>query len=158
MNLAMSTDDNPYSSTSVEASTGNPYTGDPSGFKSFGSPEEGRNALLNQLERYQTGKTKFGIGPNSTLLQAMSTYAPSSDGNNPLHYAHVVAKIAGVDINTPISKIDRNKWADAITKMEGNKHGNNPGNLRKGLGGIQNVIGMFNKNYILPELINQYKK
>lgn len=112
---------------------GNPFSVNTtnSGFKKFNSPEEGRQALLHQLDLYQTGKTRTGLNGNSTLLQAMSKYAPYSDGNNPLHYASVVAKETGVSIHTPISQIDKNKWANAITKMEGNKKGNNPGNLRK---------------------------
>jgi hypothetical protein len=105
------------------------------GFRSFNTYQEGKQALLDQLRLYQTGKSKTGIKPDTTLLGAMSIYAPSSDGNNPKHYAEVVAKQVGVDINTPISKIDTEKWAAAIERMEGNKVGNNPGNLRKQAGG-----------------------
>lgn len=102
-----------------------------SGFKSYSSPEEGRAALLHQLDLYRTGKTHNPVGPNSSILQAMSVYAPAKDHNDPTHYANVVANHLGVSPHTPISQIDPNKWADAITKMEGNKKGNNPGNLRK---------------------------
>lgn len=105
------------------------------GFRSFATYEEGKNALMNQLKLYQTDKSKTGIKSNSTLLQAMSIYAPSSDNNNPTHYANFIAKKLGIDVNTPISKIDTKKWADAIEIMEGNKVGNNPGNLRKQTGG-----------------------
>lgn len=99
-------------------------------FQSFATPQEGRNALLNQLNLYQTGQTKNPVHPNSTLLQAMQVYAPAADRNDPVHYAKFIADKIGVSINTPINQIDANKWADAITQMEGNKHGNNPGNLR----------------------------
>lgn len=107
------------------------------GFRSFGSYEEGRNALENQLRLYQTGETKNPVTPNSSIYQAMSVYAPASDGNNPKHYAEFVADKLGVSPNTPISQIDIKKWADAVTQMEGNKKGNNPGNLRQ-TGGIAN--------------------
>ncbi len=99
-------------------------------FRSFATPEEGRAALENQLRLYQTGKTRNNVSPNSTLYQAMSTYAPASDNNNPKGYAEFIAKKLGISPNTPISNIDTKRWADAITQMEGNKKGNNPGNLR----------------------------
>lgn len=105
------------------------------GFRSFATYQEGKNALINQLKLYQTDKSKTGIKSKSTLLQAMSIYAPSSDNNNPTHYANFIAKKLGIDVNTPISKIDTKKWADAIEIMEGNKVGNNPGNLRNQAGG-----------------------
>lgn len=102
----------------------------PTGFRSFGSYEEGRNALENQLELYKSGKTKNPVKGTTSLLDAMSVYAPSSDGNDPANYAHFIARKLGVSANTPIYKIDTKKWADAIQQMEGNKRGNNPGNLR----------------------------
>lgn len=101
------------------------------GFRNFSTYEEGRNALENQLNLYKTGKTKVGLKSDSTLLEAMSKYAPYGDGaNDPVAYANFIAKKAGVTVNTPISQIDTKKWADAIEKIEGNKVGNNPGNLR----------------------------
>lgn len=100
-------------------------------FQAFGSYEEGKNALLHQLKLYQTGKTRNPVGPNSSLLEAMSVYAPSSDNNDPQGYANFIAKQIGVSANTPISQIDTDKWAGAIEKMEGNKVGNNPGNLKR---------------------------
>ena len=101
------------------------------GFRNFSNYEEGRNALENQLNLYKTGKTKVGLKSDSTLLEAMSKYAPYGDGaNDPVAYANFIAKKAGVTVNTPISQIDTKKWADAIEKIEGNKVGNNPGNLR----------------------------
>lgn len=105
------------------------------GFRTYPSYEQGRKALENQLELYKSGRSKTGIKPTHTLLQAMSIYAPSSDSNNPTHYAQVIANSIGVSPNTPIEKIDTKKWADAIQQMEGNKYGNNPGNLRYQTGG-----------------------
>lgn len=101
------------------------------GFRAFGSYAEGKAALHNQLELYKTGRTKNPVRPNSTLLEAMSVYAPAADNNNPQHYAGFIAKKLGISVNTPIKNIDTKKWADAIEKMEGNKKGNNPGNLRR---------------------------
>lgn len=112
-----------YSGGRNSGSTGN--------FRTFSSPEEGWQALINQLDSYKTGRTRNKVGPESTLLQAMSTYAPAGDGNNnPVAYANRIASNLGVDVNTPISKIDTQAWAKEISKVEGNKIGNNPGNLR----------------------------
>lgn len=99
-------------------------------FRSFATPEEGRQALENQLRLYQIGRTKNNVKPSSSLYQAMSTYAPEADHNKPIQYAEFIAKKLGISPNTPIANIDTKKWADAITIMEGNKKGNNPGNLR----------------------------
>lgn len=100
------------------------------GFQSFVSPQQGRTALENQLRLYQTGQSKNPVHPNSTLAEAMAVYAPSSDNNNPKHYADFIANKLGVSPNTPISQVSTKDWADAITQFEGNKSGNNPGNLR----------------------------
>ena len=87
-------------------------------YRNFDTPEEGRSALINQLDLYQTGKTKTGVNGNFTLSQAMNVYA--SDGGN--SYPAFIAKKLGISVNTPIKSIDKNKWADAIAKFEGNKN------------------------------------
>lgn len=100
-------------------------------FQTFGSYEEGRQALERQLNLYQTGRTRNPVGPSSTLKEAMSVYAPAADNNDPTSYTNFIAKKIGVSPNTPISQIDTRAWASAIEQMEGNKYGNNPGNLKK---------------------------
>jgi hypothetical protein len=127
------------------------------GFRTFNTPEEGRAALLNQLNLYKTGKTRVGLSPNSTLYDAMSKYAPAADRNNPKKYAEFIANRLGITPSTPIGNIDVEKWADAITIMEGNKYGNNPGNLRRSrqIGGYiptaitpeDQQMGLNNRNY-----------
>lgn len=89
-------------------------------FKQFASAAEGEQALMNQLNIYQTGKSKTGIKPTSTLYQAMAIYAPASDNNNPKQYAEFIAKKMGVSPNTPINQLDPKGWAAAIKIMEGN--------------------------------------
>jgi hypothetical protein len=105
------------------------------GFRSFGSYQQGRDALENQLHLYQTGRTRNPVKPSSSIYEAMSVYAPAADHNDPKHYAQFIADKLGVSIDTPISQINTQDWADAIEQMEGNKSGNNPGNLRYQLGG-----------------------
>lgn len=114
--------------------------GSSDGFRTFGTYAEGKQALYNQLNLYKTGKTRTGLKPTSSLYEAMSTYAPASDNNNPKQYAEFVAKNLGVSPSAQISTLDTEQWANAIEKMEGNKKGNNPGNLRPyKMGGVHDV-------------------
>lgn len=136
LSIAME-DGNPYAADDNSASIGSTFIGNPystssmaEGFRSFSSPQEGQDALKNQLDLYKSGKTRNNLDGNSTLLQAMSRYAPLADGNNPYLYAKHIADNLGITVDTPISKIDTDKWAEQIAKFEGNKTGNNPGNLR----------------------------
>lgn len=110
------------------------------GFRSFATYAEGKKALLNQLDIYKTNKSRTGVKSNSTLLEAMSKYAPASDNNNPTSYANTIAKRLGISVNTPISNINTEQWANEIERVEGNKTGNNPGNLRPyKKGGVHDV-------------------
>lgn len=114
-----------------QRSEGNPYSGEAqSGFRAFPTYQAGRKALEYQLDLYKTGKTKNPVKPSSSLLEAMSVYAPASDNNDPQGYARFIANRLGITTTTPISQIPTSKWADAIEIMEGNSKGNNPGNLR----------------------------
>jgi hypothetical protein len=139
-------DVNPYADGSGTVALGAGMAGygftgsikDQSGFQTFATPEQGMQAAVNQLRLYQTGRTRnvvpgtnTRINGNTTLLDATRAWAPESDGNNPRAYATFVAKRLGVSTNTPISQIDPKQWARAIAIVEGNKYGNNPGNLRK---------------------------
>lgn len=111
-------------STTTGMNSGNNNPGNIRGkdghFMSFNSYEEGKQHLRNQLELYKTGKTKNDVDPNSSLLHAMSVYAPKSDNNDPVNYAKFIANKLGISINEPIQNIDTEKWADAIELMEGN--------------------------------------
>lgn len=90
-------------------------------FQSFSTPEEGRQALISQLNRYQTGNTKTRARPDMSLTDAMGVYAPASDNNNPKQYAEFIAKKLNISPTTPIKDINTSDWADAISVMEGNK-------------------------------------
>jgi len=147
LDFLFSEDDNSPISFDSEVSVGRSYTPTtqpystsqaPAGFKTFGSYEEGRQALENQLELYKSGKSAHTKG-TETLAEATSIYAPPTE-NDTKSYINFVAKALGVPPSTPISQIDTKKWADAIEKIEGNKKGNNPGNLRKyTVGGVANT-------------------
>src|ERR1043166_3966581 len=100
--------------TSVAARNNNPGNlKDPATgkFRQFTTPEEGYNALVADIEAKQTGKSSTGLKPESTLQQFFNVYAPSTDANDPTHYAATVAARSGVDADTPIRKIDSKKLA-----------------------------------------------
>lgn len=63
---------------------------DADNYRIFPSLADGWNALLVQLSEYFTGANKHGIGPESTIFELMSKYAPSADSNDPLRYANSI--------------------------------------------------------------------
>ena len=53
----------------------NPRTGE---FRKFNTMDEGRKALLDQLNLYTSGESKSGIGPDSSLFDFVNRYAADS--------------------------------------------------------------------------------
>lgn len=88
-------------------------------FLTFASPEQGTDALRNDLYGKMTGNTKTGLGPDSSLLQFSSVYAPASDGNNPTQYAQNLASQMGVSTDTPIGQLNLDDFTSAVAKNEG---------------------------------------
>lgn len=76
---------------------------DARGFCVFKDFMAGYNALLEELKNKCTGRTKTGLGPNSTLLQFFQIYAPSSDHNHPRDYAGFVALWIGQSVGRNIT-------------------------------------------------------
>jgi hypothetical protein len=88
-------------------------------WQTFATPQEGFQALVNDLQGKQTGNTRTGLNANSTLLQFTSTYAPAGDGsNNPAAYAKDLAQKLGVSIDTPIGQIPTQQLAAAVASHE----------------------------------------
>lgn len=88
------------------------------GFAIFPNAEAGRraNVALLKTDKYQ----------NKTLAQAIHTYAPSSDGNNPASYAARLARAIGVTTNTylrDMSDIQIQRMAEGIRRIEGWREG-----------------------------------
>ena len=81
-------------------------------FRKFETPEQGAQALINDINAKKTGATSTGLTGNSSLSELISKYAPKEDNNNPQAYTNAVVKnakdILGIDIkaNTPIRQID----------------------------------------------------
>ncbi len=83
-------------------------------FAVFPDEETGMKELNRVLrtDKYQS----------KTILNAMETYAPRSDGNNPVYYANVIAKRLGVGVNTAMSTLSESQlqtMAQVIQQMEG---------------------------------------
>lgn len=68
---------------------------DKDGFARFPDYQTGFNALVHQLENAASGKSKV-YSPTMTLYKFFALFAPSTDNNNPVHYAEVVAQSLGV--------------------------------------------------------------
>lgn len=87
-------------------------------FAIFPNPEVGRraNVALLKTEKYR----------NKTLAEAIHTYAPSSDGNNPVSYAARLARAIGVPVNMYLrnmSDIQLERMAEGIRRIEGWREG-----------------------------------
>ena len=87
-------------------------------FAIFPNPAVGRraNVALLRTEKYQ----------NKTLAEAIHTYAPSSDGNNPVSYAARLARAMGVPVNMylrDMSDIQLERMAEGIRRIEGWREG-----------------------------------
>lgn len=89
-----------------------------SGFAKFESYDDGFNAMINDLKAKQTGRTKTGLGPNSTLSDLINVYAPAADKNNPVAYSNTVAKLMGVTPDTKIGDLDTNELAKSMAAVE----------------------------------------
>jgi hypothetical protein len=74
---------------------------DKDGFVIFPTEEIGNKALCSFLEDACSGKLR-SYTPDMTLYEFFKKYAPSTDHNNPLAYATIVAKKIGCSIDTKI--------------------------------------------------------
>lgn len=87
-------------------------------FHVFKTPEEGHQALLNDIKTKQSGKSSH-IKPGASILALANIWAPASDNNVPKNWANTVAKTVGVDLNTPFDKVPADKLAEGIKVAEG---------------------------------------
>ncbi|MDE1593060.1 hypothetical protein [Klebsiella quasipneumoniae] len=97
------------------------------GFRAFGSALEGWEAMKNQLMRYFTGKT---TGRRlQTIMDIVSTWAPSADNNDPAKYARDVAGWMGVSPTAALNLSDPNTMAmlmQSMARKEGYSNWNSP--------------------------------
>lgn len=85
-------------------------------FATFPTLEDGWNALIRQLTRYQQGLTP-GTSGDMTLAEAMGKYAPKYE-NDTKGYINKIIEGTGATADTPIKDINVNKWATAISRVE----------------------------------------
>ena len=87
---------------------------DDKGFSIFPDETTGWQALKRLLR----GKTYN----NKTIIQAMHTYAPWADNNNPVAYANNIRKWTGLDVNRVMNTLndtELNAMMKAIQRVEG---------------------------------------
>ncbi len=96
----------------------NPATGT---FEQFKDPQQGFQALQNDILGKMSGTTKTGLNANSTLKDFAYTWAPPSDNNNSDQYAQKLATQLGVTTDTPIGSLKSrvSDFAKAIAANEG---------------------------------------
>lgn len=99
------------------------------GFAKFNSYEEGMQALINDLQAKQSGKSRTGLKSSSSLQDLINVYAPASDNNNPTSYANTVAQSLGVSPNTPIKDLDTQNLAKAMAVVEDRAYATQMGNV-----------------------------
>ncbi len=87
-------------------------------FKVFNTPEEGKQALIQDISLKQSGKSTH-IKPGASISQLASVWAPASDNNIPANWAHNVSRTIGVDVNTPFDQVPADKLAEGIQVAEG---------------------------------------
>lgn len=83
---------------------GQPHSVNDNGFCKFDTYEHGYEALHNLITNACIGKSRIYTS-SGNLYDFYSVYAPSSDGNNPKHYAEFVARYIGVSPDTVISTL-----------------------------------------------------
>jgi enamine deaminase RidA (YjgF/YER057c/UK114 family) len=92
------------------------------GFQQFATPEDGMNALVNDITAKASGKSAVMGTLPPTLRNIITKYAPVADNNNPDAYTAFVAKQAGIDPDRPVNVADiATKIAPAMAKFEGYK-------------------------------------
>lgn len=90
-------------------------------FKQFASEGEGYAALMNDLQSKVKGTSTTGLNGNSTLYDFASSYAPSSDNNDPAQYTANLANRLGVRPDSKLSELESRipDFAQAIAANEG---------------------------------------
>ncbi len=87
-------------------------------FRTFTTPEEGHQALINDLKIKQSGQSTH-IKPGASLEDFANVWAPASDNNNPKSYAQKLASFLGVPTAYAYDQVPTDKLAGAIKVAEG---------------------------------------
>lgn len=76
---------------------------DAEGYAVFLSFVAGYQALLADIEAKFSGRTRTGLGPESSIAQFFAIYAPLGDRNNPERYAADVCVRLAAALGRPIT-------------------------------------------------------
>jgi len=101
----------------IRAGVGFPGEGAPqNGFATFGSPQQGANAMVQNLGAY------IKQNPNMTVAQAIAKWAPPNE-NNTQQYISQVAEGTGINPGMPLGEVMKDPAVaatllDAITRKE----------------------------------------
>lgn len=85
-------------------------------FLVFDSPEAGFQALVSDISAKQQGRTRTGLGPNSTIAQFVQKYANTQ---NPNYINSIVQATGASGPNASIGNFDPIKMAQGIARGEG---------------------------------------
>lgn len=88
-------------------------------FRKFKTPEAGYNALVNDIEIKQSGRSKV-IDSTATLEEFIKIYVPSYE-NNTIKYLHILMDSLQVPKHTPIIEINKHSLAKYILMLENKK-------------------------------------
>jgi len=88
------------------------------GFQGFGTPQEGLQAMRDDLTAKVTGKSRAMNGAQPTLSNLLNVYAPPSE-NDTARYIGNVAQATGLNPNQPLTPQDVDKLIPAMIKQEG---------------------------------------
>lgn len=93
------------------------------GFQQFSSPEEGMQAMRNDLALKISGQSqamqaRFGPNYQPTLANVIATWAPPEENNTP-QYVMFVSRQTGISPHQPLSIADIDRIVPAMIQMEG---------------------------------------
>lgn len=102
-------------------------------FRVFQSPQEGQQALIQDLTAKQTGQSSH-IKPGASINDLGKVWAPDSDNNTGDNWAVNVAKYLGVPTAYAFDKVPTDKLAKAVQVAEGTSSMNmNQSNTQQGM-------------------------
>lgn len=93
--------------------------GSKTGFQQFNTPEDGMNAMKNDLLGKIMGNSPAMQGKRPTLFNVISTWAPASDNNDPQAYTDFVSKQTGIQPTQMLKPGDLDKVMPAMIQYEG---------------------------------------
>lgn len=97
--------------------------GSSQGFQSFATPQEGLEAMRNDLRAKITGNSNamrgaYGDNYDPTLANILAVWAPNNE-NDTSNYINFVTERSGLDPNAPLSENDIDAFLPAMVEMEG---------------------------------------